>query len=342
MTSAGKPAGHELGIGGGRPLDRVTAVVLTHMRPGLAGDTTRSLIEVEGLDPARIVVVVNGVGGLDDPALESKVRMVRLSSNTGPAGGFRAGILEALSDRSTGWLYLCEDDVSLFALPKPRLADLVGRLEGEGGGQGSHRRPIGALVAYGRRFVGRGAHTVNLVPPPGVPGGFTPVDVACWGATLVSRSVVEAGVLPDPDWFFGLEDFDFFCRVREAGFEVFVDDEAARMVADQQTSAGREATLRDRRPNDDEEAWRSYYHARNSLVLIRRHGRPGWYGWQLAYSAHQLGVARSRAERAAIVHGLWDGVLRRMGENPRYRRQVGEFSPDAGDSGADGSEVPVT
>jgi GT2 family glycosyltransferase len=341
MIGAGKAAGDELDGGQDRPLDRVTAVVLTHMRPGLAGDTTRSLIDVEGLDPARIIVVVNGIGGLDDPALESKVRMVRLSSNTGPAGGFRAGLVEALSVQSTSWIYLCEDDVSLLDLPKPRLADLVGRIERGSVIEGKQPTPIGAVVAYGRRFIGRGAHTVNLVPPPGSAGGFTPVDVACWGATLVSRSVVESGVLPDPDWFFGLEDFDFFCRVREAGFAVLLDDGAARQVAEQQTSAGREETFRDRRPNDEDEAWRSYYHARNSLALIRRHGRPSWYGWQLAYSARQFQLARSRAERAALAHGLWDGVAQRMGENPRYRRQVGEFSSDAGGSGADGPEVPV-
>ncbi len=332
--SAGKAVGRESDLDGGPPLERVTAVVLTHMRPGLAGDTTRSLIEVEGLDPGRIAVVVNGTGGLDDPALEAKVRMVRLSVNTGPAGGFRAGMLEACSDPSTRWVYLCEDDVSLFALPEPRLAELVGRVEGLSG----RPAPMGALVAYGRSFVGRGAHTVNLVPPPGPAGGITPVDVACWGASLVSRSVVEAGVLPDPEWFFGLEDFDFFCRVREAGFEVLVDDEAARQVAVQQTSAGREAVLHNRRPNDDEEAWRAYYHARNSLALIRRHGRPSWYAWQLAYSARHLHRARSRAERAAIVHGLWDGAFRRMGENPRYRRRVGEFGSEAE---AGGSVGPV-
>ena len=46
-----------------------------------------------------------------------------------------------------------------------------------------------AVVAYGRSFVGRGAHTVNVVPPA---AGFATVDVACWGATLVSRRVVDA------------------------------------------------------------------------------------------------------------------------------------------------------
>ncbi len=312
---------------GGPALEEVTAVVLTHMRPGLAGDVTRSLIEVEGLSPDRIVVVVNGVGGLDDQALEAKVRMVRLPVNLGPAGGFRAGMVEAFSDPSVRWAYLCEDDVGLFALPRPRLFDLVGRVEGLRGRPG----PTGAVVAYGRRFVGRGSHTVNLVPPPGS-SGFTSVDVACWGATLLSRSVVDAGVLPDPEWFFGLEDFDFFCRVREAGFEVLVDDVAARRVADQQTSAGRAEALRDRRPDDGDEAWRAYYHARNTFALIRRHGRTSWYAWQVAYSARQLQAARGGAERAAIAHGLWDGAFGRMGENPRYGRRVGEFGPDDGGS----------
>ncbi len=127
--------------------------------------------------------------------------------------------------------------------------------------------------------------------------------MACWGATLVSRAVVDAGVLPDPAWFFGLEDFDFFCRVREAGFSVLMDEVAARRVAEQQTNAGRDSAIRDRRPSDAAEAWRSYYHARNSFALARRHGRPSWMAWQFAYAARHLQKARSGAERAAIVHG---------------------------------------
>ena len=299
----------------------VTAVVLTHLRPTLAGDVTRSLLEVEGLPPERVVVVVNGEGGLDDPALEAKVRMVRLPTNTGPAGGFRAGLIEAFSEPSTTWAYLCEDDIGLFSLPAPRLDGLARRIED----LGDRQRPVGAVVAYGRSFVGRGAHTANVVPPAGPAPDLVPVDVACWGATLVSRAVVDAGVLPDADWFFGLEDFDFFCRVREAGFDVLVDGQAARRVATQQTNEGREAALGQRRPTDAVEAWRAYYHARNSLALVRRHGRPDWYAWQVAYTARHLQKAGSSAERSAIAHGVLDGLRGRMGENVRYRRQVGEY-----------------
>ncbi len=313
----------------GSDLGSVTAVILTHMRPTLAGDLTRSLIEVEGLAADRIVVVVNGVGGLDDPVLESRVRMLRLPENIGPAGGFKAGMIEAFSDTATRWAYLCEDDIGLLPLPAPRLKDLIDRINA----RGAHH--VGAVVAFGRNFARRGAHTVNIVPPEGTPQDLAAADVGSWGATVISRSVFDAGVLPDTDWYFGLEDFDYYRRVALAGYEVLVDGVAARRVAAQQTSIGREEALRRRRPVDVDEAWRAYYHARNSFEIARRHGNPGWYAWHLAYSIRKFQLAPSGAERAAIAHGLWDGMRGRLGENPRYRRRVGEI-----DSGTDTGGAP--
>ena len=313
----------------GSDLGSVTAVILTHMRPSLAGDLTRSLLDVEGLAADRIIVVVNGVGGLDDPVLESRVRMLRLPENIGPAGGFKAGMIEAFSDTGTRWAYLCEDDIGLLPLPAPRLGDLIDRINARGA------RHVGAVVAFGRNFSRRGAHTVNIVPPEGTPQDLAAADVGSWGATVISRSVFDAGVLPDTDWYFGLEDFDYYRRVALAGYEVLVDGVAARRVAAQQTSIGREEALRRRRPVDVDEAWRAYYHARNSFEIARRHGHPGWHAWHLAYSLRKLQRARSGAERAAIAHGLWDGMRGRLGENPRYRRRVGEI-----DSGTESGGAP--
>jgi GT2 family glycosyltransferase len=286
----------------------------------------RSLIEREGLPPDRVVLVVNGSGGLDDTALESSVRLIRLPRNLGPAGGFGAGMEAAFADPSVQWAYLCEDDVGLFSLPSPRLADIVGRAERRGEMSG---RPVGAVVAFGRRFAGRGSHTVNLIPPVSDPHELVPVDVASWGATLLARPVFDAGIVPDLEWFFGLEDFDFFCRIRQGGFDVLVDAVSARAVADQQTSAGRAGALGPHRPTYERETWRSYYHARNSILLARRHGRPSWHVWHLAYSARHLQKATGNVERKAILHGLWDGARGRFGENPHYGRIVGELEfPD--------------
>ena len=326
-TAPAAPTGSAAAV---RPPPSVTAVVLTYRRPRLAGDVVRALLADEGFDPAQVLVVVNGEGGLDDPELEARVRMVRLPVNTGPAGGFRAGLEAATADPACRWIYLCEDDVGLFDLPSPRVAGLLDRI----GAAAPVHPALGAVVAYGRSFVGRGAHTVNVVPAD---ADLAPVDVACWGATLVDRRVVDQGVLPDPDLFFGVEDFDFFCRVRAAGYEVLVDGEAARAVAGQQTNEGRDAAIRADRPNDAAEAWRAYYHARNSLELARRHGRPSWLAWHLAYAARHLQAARGAAERSAIAHGLWDGLRGRLGRNPAYTRAAGEYAP----AGTPGAAVPV-
>jgi hypothetical protein len=301
----------------------VTAVVLTHRRPRLAGSVVRSLLSEEGFDPARVVVIVNGSGGLDDPALEASVRMVRLERNTGPAGGFRAGLVAAFEDPDVRWAYLCEDDVGLFDLPTPRVARLVRLLESD-----PAQASTGAVVGYGRRFAGRG-HSVNVVPGAEDPA-LVPVDVACWGATLVSRRVVDRGVLPDEAWFFGLEDFDFFCRVRAAGFGIMLDSQTARVAAEMQTLSGRDRALSGDRPIDADEPWRAYYVARNFCHLARDHGRASWFAWHLAYSARRMQLASSTAERLATLHGLLDGLRRRYGPHPRYLRDTGEYAPPSG------------
>jgi GT2 family glycosyltransferase len=299
----------------------VAAVVLTYRRRRLAGDVVRSLLDVEGFDPDHIVVVVNGDGGLDDPNLEERVQMHRLPVNVGPGAGFGHGLTEAFSDPSIEWAYLCEDDVGLFDLPGPRVAELLSRVASVSDAP----VPVGAVVSYGRTFTRRGGHTENMVPPPDSPHGLAPVDVACWGATLVSRAVVDAGIVPDPDWFFGYEDFDFFCRVRAGGFSVLVDAVSAQAVADQQTSQGRARALGGDRPVDADEAWRAYYVARNFFTFARRHGHPSWLVWHLAYSLRRLQLAGGRAERLAYVRGLWDGARGRLGPNPRYLSQQGEL-----------------
>ena len=326
------PSSTDRAVGQKRPeAASVSAVVLTHRRPRLATAVVRSLLERECLPPDRVIVVVNGSGGLEDAALESSVRMVRLPRNLGPGGGFGAGVEAAFSDPSVQWAYLCEDDVGLFSLPSPRLADVMARAELRGLLPG---RPVGAVVAYGRRFVGRGSHTENLAPPIGSPYDLVPVDVASWGATLLARPVFDAGIVPDADWFFGLEDFDFFCRVRQGGFDVLVDAVSARAVAEQQTSAGRAGALGPHRPTDERETWRSYYHARNSILLAQRHGRPSWHIWHVAYSVRHLQRASGKLERKAILHGLWDGIRGRVGENPDYGRTVGELSEANQDPGS--------
>ena len=177
--------------------------------------------------------MVNGVGGLDDASLEASVTMVRLPSNMGPAGGFCR--LDRGLQRPVHPLGLSvRGRHRPPRLPSPRLVELLGRIE---------RRPRrlpdrdGAVVPFGSSFVPR-SHTVNVVPPKACPGTWHPVKYVV-GGHRASREVVDAGILPDIDWYFGLEDFDFYCRMREAGFDVLVDARSpGRWLTSSPRSAG--------------------------------------------------------------------------------------------------------
>ena len=298
------------------------AVVLTYRRPKLATQVVRGLVEREGLAPTSVLLVINGEGGLDDPQFEAAVSVVRLGTNSGPAGGFRAGLQAACARFPVDWVYLCEDDVGLFDLPSPRLQALVERVAAfERSTPGEP--PIGGVVAYARVLNGRTG--VSVPHRPVAREGFEPASVAAWGASLVSRRVVEAGVLPDPAWFFAYEDHDFWLRVRAAGFRVLLDVAAARATEGQVSGSGREVAQAGKRDAERAEPWRSYYQARNQFELRRRHGDARWTLVHLAKSARRLQLAGSAATRRAIMAGLVDGARGRMGKVDRYERASGEL-----------------
>jgi len=295
----------------------VVALVLTYRRPGLATRSVRWLVDDEGIPPEDIVLVVNGEGGLDDPALEGAIEVLRLPENVGPAGGFARGLRHVLATRDGAWVYVCEDDVALYPLPTPRTERLIKEAEGA-----DTQRPIGAVVAYGRDMDPRTGitypHRVSTDEP------FEEIDMGQWGATLLSRRVLEANTFPDESMFWGYEDLEYFLAVRRAGFRVVVDTESARAVNDTVTRPAR-STWKDVRPNRRQEPWTSYYAARNFFVLARRHGTWRWTAHHWAKSARRYQLASSRQQRSAIAHGFVDGLRRRDGKHPDFVRETGEL-----------------
>jgi GT2 family glycosyltransferase len=199
-----------------------------------------------------------------------------------------------------------------------------------GTGRADRAKPIGAIVAYGRDLHRRTGHTT--VHEVDGPLGFDEVDVACWGATLISRRLVDDGILPDDAYFFGYEDFDYFFRITEAGYGVLLDRASASQVASQMSLQGRDQAFEGRRPTDSDEPWRAFYVSRNYFRLARRHGSPSWIVAHLGYSVRRLQLASSKAERSAILWGLVAGVRGRTGMDVRYVRQVGEIEGGGGSS----------
>ena len=137
--NAGRAAGHRSDGDEGPALDAVTAVVLTHMRPGLAGDVTRV---ADRCRRARS----RPCGGRGQRGRRSRRSGPRGQGQDGPPAGqhrtrrwLPCGDDRGVLRPSTQWAYLCEDDIGLFALPRPRLADLVGRVGRLAGATGPDR-----------------------------------------------------------------------------------------------------------------------------------------------------------------------------------------------------------
>jgi GT2 family glycosyltransferase len=297
----------------------VVALVLTFRRPRLATRSVRWLIDDEGFAPRDVVLVVNGDGGLDDPTLEAQVEILRLPENLGPAGGFSEGLRHVARTRDAAWIYVCEDDIALYRLPAPRshrTAERADRLQADGG------VPVGAVVAYGADLDDKTGRTHPHLVDPSV--DLEEIGMGQWGATLLSREVLDAGVFPDETLFWGYEDLEYWLQVREAGFRVMVDTASAAAVHDQVTRPAR-TSWKGVRPNRKQEPWTRYYEARNFFLVSRRHGHWRWSVGHVAKSVRRFQLAPSRVHRRAIVDGFVDGVRGRRGRHPSYVRERGEL-----------------
>jgi GT2 family glycosyltransferase len=130
-------------------------------------------------------------------------------------------------------------------------------------------------------------------------------DYGGFAGSLLSRRVVDAGVLPDERMFWGAADLEFWLRVRAAGFRILVDAAAHRASTDKGSSG---------------ESWCGYYIARNGFHLGRRYGSPRWILLHLVKTVRRFQLAPSTAHRIAIARGLVDGIRGRTGRNPEFAR----------------------
>lgn len=285
--------------------------ILTHQRPSLATETLKRLVARERVDSSAVTLVINGDGGLSDAELYSP-RTVRLDSNLGPAGGMACALDLAIED-NLDWVLLCEDDASDALDASAPIATILEEISKLG-----EDANVGAVVSYGRAM---DWHTGRTVPdiPDGSETGLRRTDVAAWGATLVNVEAVRAGARPDPSWFFGFEDFDFFLELRRLGYATMMDTDCARSLGRSVHPSGRRESYRGRRAVDDAEPWRRYYEARNFVLLARKHGLRRWQADHVVASFKRCrhgGFGHWRA----IVRGLWDGARGRSGRNDRYLR----------------------
>jgi rhamnopyranosyl-N-acetylglucosaminyl-diphospho-decaprenol beta-1,3/1,4-galactofuranosyltransferase len=246
--------------------ETVAVVVVTYNRADLLVRTLDGL-GAQSHRPDAVIVVDNASTDHTREALDAHrglpLQRIHLETNTGGAGGFRAGI-EAAYDRGFDRIWLIDDDVVpahdclavLMAQDEACLMvvreDTRGHLVEKAATDFdlSHPwsiRPKRASVetAYGER----------AVMPERVE-----IDVVAFEGFLVRREVVEAVGLPDDSFFIFYDDVDFALRARRAGYRIW---------------AVRDAVLvrqLDFDQKHDLDTWKGYYMYRNLFAVHFRYG----------------------------------------------------------------------
>ncbi|WP_304650405.1 glycosyltransferase [Nostocoides sp. HKS02] len=298
---------------------RVVAVVVSYnraelLRECLAGVTAQTR-------PADAVVVVDNAstdGSADLVASEfPKADLVRLTTNTGGAGGFAAGMAQALDRHGADLVWVMDDDTvpstttleALLAAEQDYPDDLqlvASRVTWTDGRDQDRNIPRPVILARARR-----RHAAALA-------GGRPMRTACFVSLLVTADAIRRHGLPTADFFIWNDDFEFTARILRRSPGIYLP----RATVVHKT---RELGTRTADPGD-----RFYYEVRNKVWTFRDGAAFGFPEVLLRVAIAVVNWARFFAHsgdrevlRTALVRGLRDGLRARPRPNREVLREAG-------------------
>lgn len=275
---------------------KVVAVVPTYNRRELVTECVQAILG-QSAPVARVVVIDNAStddteGYMRERGLlaDERIDYVRSETNTGSAGGFKAGI-ERATTHDPDWVWVNDND----AIPDSRALE---RLLSEASALGDPERT--SLVSFQiqlkdgvmsyqlpRNFMegiryGLGCPRVRA--NPGDPGAIA-LDWFPFVSALLPKSAIDTVGLPLDDLFYFHEDTEYALRLHERGFRAFLVP--ASVVDHRKIREGWEAV----------DGWRRYYAYRNTIYVTRLHG-------------HQLGRLVYAAALTRITAGGLSWAIR--------------------------------
>ena len=286
-------------------------------------DTLACLASLAALRDGDTEVVVVDNGSTDGSveavrAAHPEVHIVENGRNLGFAGGNNAGLRYAF-DHGGQWTVLVNNDATLApdAVARLRRAAAEHPAAGMLAGKVFFDEPPDRIWFAGQRFWPAFGYSGR---PRGYGRRDRPryrrayrTDRAAGAFMAVSRRVVDAVGLLDEDLFAYVEDVDWCCRARAAGFEIwFVPDALAWHRVSASTGGERASTHA------------LYYGVRNTIAVSERHlplPRPlgALRRWLILavflFQAFALSERR-RPFAAAVRDGYRDALAGRFGERP--------------------------
>lgn len=238
------------------------AFVMTYRRSEILEQTIVKLFS-QTYPPQKILIVDNdplrSAETVQKKFPEKSVSYHAVGYNAGPAGAAYYG-LKILAEDGWGWImWVDDDDPPVLNNQLERVLSIRSRFADTG--------KIGIIGSLGSKFDIRKLKVVRLRDEE--LSGIIEVDMITGGhAPIINRAVVDAGVLPDKDLFFGFEELEFCLRVKDAGFKLLIDGYLHKELRVLKGRIGYKSPLYNKKPVNS--LWREYYSTRTVLFLSKR------------------------------------------------------------------------
>lgn len=245
----------------------ITAVIVTFNRKDLLQQALAALVG-QTLPVSRLLIVDNASedGTREMLAVEGwlarpEVSLLSLKENSGGAGGFAAGLRQAI-DQGADWVWMMDDD----AAPHPKALERLMQVATDPGN------------IYGSLAVSRHETawlTTVLDPPVGEVGRaedvpkLARVQMLPFLGFLVHRQLVERIGLPDAGFFIAADDLEYCVRGQRAGASIFVA--GTSYIEHPKSRPHTVHLLGQRLVYLSLPPWKRYYDTRNRLLVARKH-----------------------------------------------------------------------
>lgn len=285
-------------------LDNIAVIIVTFNRKDMLCNLITMIKEQTRYDLISSIVVVDNAS--DDGTermlreLHPDVCHLRLSSNTGAAGGFYHGLKYA-HENGFDWYWLFNDDTKIGTTLLEDMERLIKQIYSVNLGFLKPQRCDGGQRS---RMMWRGRHVKKSHVSD---DAVVENDIVIFGAALMPRQVVNEVGFPLPEYFMMIEELDYCLRILDAGLKNYVywtkEYEAYNLGSDSTGSS----------------AWRSYYQSRNQvrLALCRKNAEEiFWCFWRQMKFMH--GIITTPGQRINRIKyrlmGIRDGLIGRMGK----------------------------
>lgn len=235
---------------------RLGGFIITYNRPEILLKTIKKVFD-QSFPPEMLWIIDNSdnletdhvIAGLMDP----RIRYFRMGFNTGPAGAAAKG-LQLCAHEGVDWIFWGDDNDPPFRNDCfERLLDI------------KDQNPfVGILGVVGHFFDRKKGITKRIQSRLLQKKSTLEVDTIAGGmCMLINKKVVEEGILPNADLFFGFEELDFCLKVSRKGFILLVDCGLFLQAREKFNKMDFEKPLYIKKKNLE----REYYSLRNLLFI---------------------------------------------------------------------------